>query len=113
MKLDYRKDFQILRVDGGAASNSLLLEIQAQLAGLKVERPHNLETTSMGAILFAGLGAKLFSSIEQLKGSLAIHSSFEPALSKRSIELVQNQKKGWQRAIKAVRVFSGFDESLG
>lgn len=110
MKLDYRKEFRVLRVDGGAAANSLLLEIQAQLSGLKVERPHNLETTSMGAILFAGLGAKVFLSVEGLKGSLAIHSSFEPAVSRRSVELVQEQKKGWERAIRAVRVFSGLEE---
>lgn len=107
MKLDYGREFSVLRVDGGAASNSLLLEIQAQLAELKVERPHNLETTAMGAILFAGVGAKIFPSVERINGSVGIHSSFEPASSRRSSELAQEQRKGWKRAIQAVKVFSG------
>lgn len=107
MKRDYGKELRVLRVDGGAAANSLLLEIQAQLSGLKVERPHNLETTSMGAMLFAALGAKVFSSLDELKRSLAIHSSFEPASSRRNLELVNLQKEGWMRAIQAIRVFSG------
>ncbi len=106
MKQDYGDAIEVLRVDGGAASNSLLLEIQAQFAGLKVERPHNLETTAMGAILFAGLGVKVFSSIDKLKKSVAIHSIFEPNTSKRHVELVQEQKKAWLRAIHALKVFS-------
>jgi len=75
-----------------------------------VERPHNLETTAMGAILFAGLGVGIFSSVEELKASVAIQSRFEPDLSKRTLDLVQEQKKGWQRAIKAVRVFASLED---
>lgn len=106
MKGDYRQPFHVLRVDGGAAANSLLMEIQAQLAEIRVERPANLETTGMGAILFAGLGAKIFDSVETLKKSIGVHSSFEPSVSKRNSEWIQKQKEGWVRAVKAVRLFS-------
>jgi glycerol kinase len=47
-----------LRVDGGAAANGLLLELQASLAGIAVERPENLETTSFGAARMAMVGAE-------------------------------------------------------
>ena len=53
-----------LRVDGGASRNDLLMEVQADLLGLPVERPAHGETTSLGAALAAGVGAGVFSAEE-------------------------------------------------
>lgn len=106
MRLDSKKDFQILRVDGGAASNSLLLQIQSQFSGLTVERPHFLETTGMGALLFAALGSGLISSIEEIKNSVSIDKIFTPSHSKLDLEKTKIQKQGWEKAIKAVCIFS-------
>ena len=47
----------VVRADGGAARNDLLLQIQADLLGTALERPRQTETTAMGAALFAGIGA--------------------------------------------------------
>ena len=49
-----------LRVDGGAAANDLLMQMQADFAGLTVERPTDLESTARGAAMLAGVGAGLF-----------------------------------------------------
>jgi glycerol kinase len=51
-----------LRVDGGASQNDLLLELQAAISRVPVERPSNIESTARGAALLAGLGAGLFGS---------------------------------------------------
>ena len=109
MQRDSSHTFKVLRVDGGAAANSLLLTIQAQLAEIRVERPHNLETTAMGAVFFAGLGAKIFNSFQELGGTSKIQASFEPAVDPEAKDLVRKQKDGWQRAVKAVQVFSGLE----
>jgi glycerol kinase len=64
-----------LRVDGGASANSLLMQIQADIAGIPVSRPANVETTAMGAALASGVGAGLwreadiFSAIEADEGA--------------------------------------------
>jgi glycerol kinase len=62
MSQDLGRPIQRLRVDGGAAANDLLLENQAGLGQLTVERPTELESTARGAAMLAGLGAGLFST---------------------------------------------------
>ncbi|MBI2602903.1 MAG: glycerol kinase GlpK [Deltaproteobacteria bacterium] len=108
MKNDMGRDLSLLRVDGGAAANNLLLNLQAQFARLPVERPHSLETTSLGAALFAGLGVGRYGNVEELHGSLPIEERFQPSQALAS--MVEKQKQGWQRAIQAVRLFAGEGE---
>lgn len=62
MRQDTGAPIETLRVDGGAAANNLLMQLQADLSGLKVERPRDLETTARGAAMFAGLGVGMFTS---------------------------------------------------
>lgn len=64
---DSGKPIATLRVDGGAAANSLLLQIQADLLDSKVVRARNLESTGLGAGLLAGLGKGLWSSLSELR----------------------------------------------
>src|SRR5262249_51046516 len=58
-----------LAVDGGAAANDLLCELQAELLGVPVERPGVLETTGLGAAFLAGLGTGVWSSTEELRST--------------------------------------------
>jgi glycerol kinase len=51
-----------LRVDGGAAENNLLMELQAGISGITVERPQELESTARGAAMLAGLGAGVYAT---------------------------------------------------
>jgi len=69
-----------IRVDGGAASNNLLMQIQADQLQCKIERPANLESTALGAALFAGLGAGIWGSIDELAGLNPVRSMFTPGV---------------------------------
>jgi glycerol kinase len=104
MSQDLGTPLQILRVDGGAAANDLLMQSQASFSGLRVDRPVNLETTAFGAALFAGLGVGLYSDLQELRSVRRTERLFEPGVA--GAELAA-QKDGWRRAVKAVRVFAG------
>lgn len=70
-----------LRVDGGAAANNLLMQMQADLSGLVVERPSDLESTARGAALLAGLGVGLFDSLEGAMEMIRLERRFDVRLS--------------------------------
>src|SRR4029453_12986644 len=52
-----------LRIDGGMSANGFLAQDLADLLGLDVERPANVETSALGAAMLAGVGACLFASL--------------------------------------------------
>ena len=99
MSEDSGKQVELLRVDGGAAANSLLLQIQADLLGAKVVRAKNLESTGLGAGLLAGLGSGIWSSLEQLGELNPAAEEFEPE-SDRS-----NSYSRWLQAVEATSKF--------
>lgn len=65
-----------MRVDGGAAANDLLLQMQSDLGDLTVERPTELESTARGAAMLAGLGAGLFSSPDEASRMIRLDRAF-------------------------------------
>ncbi|MER7356441.1 FGGY family carbohydrate kinase [Nonomuraea dietziae] len=67
-----------LKADGGASSNDLLMQFQADQLGIAVERPVIQETTALGAAFLAGLGSGLWSSTEQLRKTWQLDRRFEP-----------------------------------
>ena len=91
-----------LRVDGGAAANDLLCQVQADQLGIPVERPEIVETTALGAAFLAGLGTGVWSSTDELRETWALDRSFEPvadrtradAAHERWLEAV-SRSKGW------------------
>jgi glycerol kinase len=62
MRQDTGLPVRRLRVDGGATANNLLMQLQADISGLVVERPVDLESTARGAAMLSGLGVGLFAS---------------------------------------------------
>jgi glycerol kinase len=68
-----------LRVDGGAAANDVLLQLQADTLAMPVERPAVLETTGLGAAFLAGLGTGVWSSTSELASTWSLDRRFEPA----------------------------------
>jgi glycerol kinase len=70
-----------LNVDGGASMNALLMQFQSDLLGVKLIRPKNIETTSLGAALVSGLGAQIWPNLSQLKKLWKTSQSFTPRLS--------------------------------
>ncbi|MDA1004791.1 MAG: glycerol kinase GlpK, partial [Chloroflexi bacterium] len=67
-----------LRVDGGASANDLLMQLQADVAGVTVVRPRNAETTALGAAFLAGLGAGVWETRAQVDALWRIDRTFEP-----------------------------------
>lgn len=101
-----QRDLSVLRVDGGAAANSLLLEIQSQLSGVRVERSALLETTAFGAGLFSALGAGIYPDLQALKQAHEPGQNFHPQFELGQEELRKRQLQAWERAVAAVKIFS-------
>ena len=89
-----------LRVDGGAAANDLLMQMQADLLGVPVVRPAMLETTALGAAYMAGLGAGVWDGTDALAALWQEARRFEPAMdpSRRASLIAQ-----WRRAVERSR----------
>jgi glycerol kinase len=86
-----------LRVDGGAAANNFLLQFQADLCGMAVERNTSLELTGTGVAYLAGLGVGIWKSTADLKGLIKLERTFEP----RSTEVKRERLwQGWRRAVE-------------
>ena len=78
MARDAKRPLRVLKVDGGAAANNLLMQFQADLLGIPVQRPRMIETTALGAGLLAGLGAGLWTSQADLERVRRIERVFSP-----------------------------------
>ena len=89
-----------LRVDGGAARNDLLLQMQADLLGVPVLRPVNTETTAFGAAAFAGLGVGLWESEAELAALWQLERRFEPRLPRDD---AAERRARWQQAVERSR----------
>jgi glycerol kinase len=89
-----------LRVDGGAAANDFLLQRQADLLGVPVERPRVRETTALGAAFLAGLAAGVWPSLPALAPRWQRDRLFEPQISadERAATLAT-----WRRAVERAR----------
>jgi glycerol kinase len=89
-----------LRVDGGASRNDLLLQIQADVLGVPVVRPQQVETTVLGAAYLAGLGVGLWSHPDDVRESWAVDQRFEPTWSE---EERATRYAAWQDAVSRCR----------
>lgn len=87
---------QSLRVDGGAAANNFLLQFQADICNLRIERNNSLELTGMGAAFIAGLTAGFWESTDSLKGLIRLERAFMPRMTAVNRERLCN---GWNKAV--------------
>jgi glycerol kinase len=86
-----------LRVDGGACQNDFLMQFQADLLGIPVERPAVLEVTAMGAAALAGLGVGYWRDRSELEASKGSTTLFEPRMPAAERDALY---RGWQRAVE-------------
>ena len=101
MAKDIHGPIKTLRVDGGASSNELLMQIQSDYSGVCLYRPENVETTALGAALMAGLGAGFWKNLEEIKKIRIPEKKFIPAMgSKKREERIQI----WHQAIARARL---------
>ena len=97
MEADSGNRLAALKVDGGAVANNLLMQFQADLLGVPVDRPQITETTALGAAYLAGLATGVWASKEDLKKSWQLDTRFTPALDKKDADKLY---KGWRKAVK-------------
>ena len=100
MRADAGMKITSLRVDGGAATNNLLMQFQADMLGVPVVRPKIFETTALGAAFLAGLATGFWKNREQLASQWQIDRTFEPSMPK---SLVESLRHGWNKALERSR----------
>ena len=86
-----------LKVDGGASANNLMLDFQANILGVTLERPECIETTALGAAYLCGLALGVYESVEEIKANNAIEKTIEPS---ESDEWRATHVKTWRRAVE-------------
>ncbi|WP_101524148.1 glycerol kinase GlpK [Nocardioides houyundeii] len=95
--LETMPDLASLRVDGGAAANDLLCQIQADQVGVPVERPRVVETTALGAAFLAGLGTGVWDSVDDLRETWQLERNFEPRSDRQDSDRAYRR---WQDAVE-------------
>ena len=78
MEQDLRADISRLCVDGGASANNFLMQFQADVLGVPVERPAVTETTALGAAYLAGLACGFYKNSDALAEDAEPPAVFEP-----------------------------------
>ncbi|MEO1590424.1 MAG: glycerol kinase GlpK [Cyanobacteria bacterium J06632_22] len=91
---------QTLKVDGGACNNDFLMQYQADVLGIPVERPAVLDATAQGSAFGAGLAAGLWQDYDALVQSRKIDRVFEPGDNEAA---AQEQFKQWQVAVERTK----------
>ncbi len=100
MQRDSGVSLQRLRVDGGASANDLLLQIQADVLGIPIDRPVVAETTALGAALLAGRGVGFFTGDGDVAEARRVERTFAPRIEAAAR---QRLKDRWQDAVSRSR----------
>ena len=90
-------DLKALKVDGGASKNNFLMQFQADIIGVPVNRPSCVETTAMGASYLAGLAVGYWKNKAEVISNWNIDAVFKPEMSD---EDRARHMKGWHKAVK-------------
>lgn len=102
MKKDSGIDIPLLKVDGGAAKNDLLMQFQTDILDIDVQRAANLETTALGAAYLAGLAVGFWKDLDELKSMAEEGQMFTPEMP---AEERDNLYEGWKQAVAATQTF--------
>lgn len=104
MRADAGRPITRLRVDGGAAHNDLLMQFEADMLGVTIDRPENVETTALGAAYLAGMAVGVFDGLDSVLDAYRIDRSFEPRMT-------QGEREGhlerWRDAVRRARSETG------
>jgi len=96
MAQDVGKPMPMFRVDGGASSNDLLMQFQADLLQTPIERPRMIETTALGAAFLAGLGTGMWAGMKELREAWRPGKQFKP---KMKPEVREAHLARWRAAV--------------
>ena len=101
MSEDSGISLSVIKVDGGASANNLLMQFQADITGVAVERPSCVETTALGAAYLAGLQCGVFDTLDAIK--VNIDRTFTPEMDDKTKE---SKHKMWKKAVKCTKAFT-------
>ena len=104
-------DFSIRSIfaDGGACASNTIMQFQADILGITVQRPVNIESTALGAAFLAGLAAGVWSNAEELRAIRRIDRVFSPQITNEERERLY---KKWGRAVQCAMGWEHADEPL-
>ena len=88
----------LLKVDGGAVSNNILMQFQSDILSTKIQRPVCMETTALGAAFLAGLSVGFWKNTKEIAETWKIEKEFTPKMDKKRAE---NLYEKWQKAVRA------------
>lgn len=97
MQKDLGKKLKILKVDGGACVNNLLMQFQSDILGVKLVRPRMIETTALGAAFLAGLAVGLWKDQEEIAKHWKEDRNFIPQMAKKEVNAHLTR---WHEAVK-------------
>ena len=97
MEQDAQHGFKMLRADGGAADNNLLMQFQADILGIPVERPAILETTAQGVAYLAGLAVGFWENTDEIASTRPEGQTFRPQMEP---EQAKKKYARWQNAVE-------------
>jgi glycerol kinase len=100
MERDSGIQLKELRVDGGASTNNLLMQFQADLLQVPVVRPKVTETTALGAAYLAGLAVGFWKNQEEIARQWSVEKTFEP---QRPADEMEKLRVGWDKALDRAR----------
>jgi glycerol kinase len=100
IELAYGRKIPLLRVDGGSAKSDFLMQFQADILGIPVERPMVIEASSQGAAYLAGLAVGYWQSLDEIDGNWKLDTCFEPRISTAKREELY---AGWLHAVESVK----------
>ncbi len=100
MESDCGQSLDLLRVDGGATENSFLMQFQADLLDVSVQRPVVGETTALGAAYLAGLATGVWQSTADVSSNWQLDAEFTPAVDQSSMD---QRYSDWKRAVERSR----------
>ncbi|MCY4072461.1 MAG: glycerol kinase GlpK [Chloroflexi bacterium] len=103
MSADSGLALEALRVDGGAVANNFLMQFQADILGVPVERPRVTETTALGAAYLAGLATGIWETQDEIATQWQLERTFEPRMSADQRDALY---AGWQAAVERARAWA-------
>ncbi|MDI6600779.1 MAG: glycerol kinase GlpK [Thermoanaerobacteraceae bacterium] len=97
MQEDSGINLAALKVDGGACTNNFLMQFQADILGVPVDRPQVIETTALGAAYLAGLATGFWKDKDEIAANWNVDRQFKPSMDEEKKEKLY---KGWKKAVE-------------
>jgi glycerol kinase len=103
MEADIGRKIEVLKVDGGAALNDLLMQMQADISNVCISRASSIESTSLGAAYLAGLKVGYYESLEDIIENKEIDCVFSSQIDE---DTRVAKLEGWHKAVNATIAYS-------